>query len=262
MINGKTFWFGLVAAAALAAAGCGDDSGSGGSPGMGGMGGSGPAGANVTAVHLAPEVPTAEDTEVVIFVDGTQIPGVTISYGESTGRVNVPAGTYEIGLGVPGMELLTLPPVTLADGDDFTAVAYRNNETLPLGVFLIDNAADGLEGDDGRVVVAHGANDSLLDPVDIILTDEGACPDPLLDQFAFGTFAPALDLPEANYNLGFDLDPGDCEAEVKFSAPVTPGVTSILVAVDEDTTDESLDPQVWAIVDASDTPLPLIEEMQ
>ena len=60
----------------------------------------------------------------------------------------------------------------------------------------------------------------------------------------------------------FDLDPGDCEAEVKFSAPVTPGVTSILVAVDEDTTDESLDPQVWAIVDASDTPLPLIEEMQ
>jgi hypothetical protein len=35
-------------------------------------------------------------------------------------------------------------------------------------------------------------------------------------------------------------------------------VVSILVAVDEDTTDESLAPQVWAIVDASDTPVALI----
>jgi len=128
--------------------------------------------------------------------------------------------------------------------------------------FVVSNATDGLEDGKGRVFVAHGANDSLLNPVDIILTDEGACPPPLLDQLEFEQVKPdgGLDLDEATYNLGFDLNPGDCTAEVSFSAPVTPGVTTIVVAVDEDTTDESLSPQVWAIINASDAPVALIEQ--
>jgi hypothetical protein len=36
-------------------------------------------------------------------------------------------------------------------------------------------------------------------------------------------------------------------------------VTTIVVAVDEDTTDESLSPQVWAIINASDAPVALIQ---
>ena len=41
---------------------------------------------------------------------------------------------------------------------------------------------------------------------------------------------------------------------------MTPGVTSILVAVDENTTDGELAPQLWAIIDASDEPVALISE--
>ena len=70
----KNFWLGVVAALALAAAGCSDDSGSGGTAGMGGNGGMGgmetPMG-SITAVHLAPEVPAAGATDVTIYVNGT-----------------------------------------------------------------------------------------------------------------------------------------------------------------------------------------------
>lgn len=272
MIRSKHFWLGIVAAAALAATGCGDDgngdggsggmAGTGGTAGNGGMGG-GPSGeATVLAAHFAPEVPAAGDTAVAIYVNGEEVTALgTLEYGQSTGRVPLPApATYDIGIGLPGGDgpLLELEGVALEDGDDIAAVAYRTNEELPVAVFTYDLSTDGLDSGSGRVFVSHGANDSLLDPVDIIVTD--ACPDPLLDQFAFGTTTdPAVDLPAATYDLGFDLDPGDCTAEVPFGAPVTADVTTIVVAVDEDTADESLSPQVWAIVDGSDAPVALIE---
>ena len=73
----------------------------------------------------------------------------------------------------------------------------------------------------------------------------------LLDDLAFGEtrLEGGIDLPAASYNLGFDLAPGDCTAEVPFVAPVTEAVTSVLVAVDQDT-GAGLDAQVWALVDA------------
>jgi hypothetical protein len=156
---------------------------------------------------------------------------------------------------------VTERPATLSDGDDLTVVAYRTNDDPPVSVWVFSNSTDGLASGQGRVFVGHGANDSLLDPVDVIVTDEGGCP-PLLDQFAFGTTAPSegtLDLAEGTVNIGFDLDPGNCTAEAgPVAVPVTADVVSILVAVDENTSDESLAPELWAIVDASDTPLRLI----
>ena len=246
MTKNKTFWVGIVAAAALALTGCGDDATGTGS---------------ITAVHLAPEVPAAGMTDVTVYVNGEA--AAVIAYGESTGRVDLAAGEdYAIGLGTAETELLTLDPFTMPEGADLVAVAYRTNDEPPVGVWVVDIATEGLVAGSGRVFVGHGANDSLLNPVDIIVTDEGACPEPLLDQFAFGTMtAPGdADLPAATYNLGFDLDPGDCTAEVEFSAPVAADLSTIVVAVDEDTTDESLDPQVWAIVDASAAPVSLIAE--
>ena len=276
MNNRKTFWLGIVAAAALAAAGCGDsDSNTGGSGGSagnggeGGMGGSGPSGeATVTAAHLAPEVPAAGDTAVAIYVNGEEVTALgTIEYGESTGRVPLPApATYDIGIGLAGGDgpLLELEGVALADGDDIVAVAYRTNEMLPVAVFTYNNSTDGLPDGSGRVFVSHGANDSLLDPVNISLGEAPDCTT-LIEDFAFGTTEPAagaanLDLPAATYKVGFDLGGDDACAEVgPVDVPVTADVTSIVVAVDEDTTDESVDPELWAIIDASGMPVRLIK---
>jgi hypothetical protein len=267
MIKGRTSWLAFAAALGVGLSGCGDDGadgpgGSGGSGGAGGTGGMEPGTAMVTVVHLAPEIPAAEDTNVDILVNGaTAIED--LAYGESTGRVTLDAGDYTFGVAVAGQTQPVLElPATLSDGDDLTVVAYRTHADPFVSVFVFSNRTDGLASGQGRVFVGHGANDSLLDPVDIIVTDEAACPPALLDEFAFGTTAPSdgnLDLGEGTVNIGFDLSPGDCTAEAgPVAVPVTADVVSILVAVDEDAADESLAPQLWAIVDASDTPLRLI----
>ena len=235
--------------------GAGGAGGEGGMAGEGGMGGAPMGTATVTAAHFAPEVPSAGDTAVAIYVNGEEVTALgTIEYGQTTGRVELPApATYDIGIGLAGGDgpLLELSGVELNDGDDIAAAAYRTNEELPVALFTYNLSTDGLAAGSGRVFVSHGANDSVLDPVDIIVTDAGACPPPLLDDLAFGETRAegGIDLAAATYNLGFDLSPGDCEAEVPFGAPVTAAVTTVLVAVDEDT-GEGLAPQVWALVDA------------
>jgi len=281
MNNRKTFWLGIVAAAALAAMGCGDDNGdnsggnggdagSGGSAGSGGeagMGGAPMGEATVYAAHLAPGVPTADDTAVAIYVNGEEVEALgTISYGEGTGRVPLPApATYDIGIGLAGGDgpLLELEGVMLNDGDDIAAVAYRTNAELPVAVFTYNLSTEGLADGSGRVFVSHGANDSLLDPVNISL---GADPDcsTLIESFAFGATAPGdgedpLDLPADAYPIGFDVADDACPEVGPVDVPVTADVTSVVVAVDEDTTDEALDPQLWAIVDAG-PPLAIIEK--
>ena len=71
-------------------------------------------------------------------------------------------------------------------------------------------------------------------------------------QYLFG----AALLPE-----GATIDRTDAMVqEMSDIAMATPGVTSILVAVDENTTDGELAAQLWAIIDASDEPVALITE--
>ena len=285
MIRKKNIW--LVAAAALTVGlvGCNDSSGSGGSAGSGGSGGSAgsgggggeggeggsggmPEGAQVTVAHFAPEIPTAEDTNVDILVDGTAAIE-DLEYGESTGRVMLDAGTYTFGVAVAGETdpVIELPPTTLEDGDDITVVAYRTNEDPFVNVFVFSNSTEDLESGFGRVNVAHGANDSALDPVTITTSNAAGDADcaALIPDFAFGTQVPEpggepLDVEADALNVGFDVtdDDNDCPDVGPVEVPVTDNVVSIVVAVDEDTEDGSLDPELWAIVDASDEPLPLI----
>lgn len=271
----KTFWLGMVAAMALAVVGCSDDgnggmAGSGGSDGMGGMGGA-PAGtANVTAVHLAPEVPSADSTAVALFVNGEEQTALgTLSYSQSTGKIPLPAGTYDIGIGISGEDdpLLELTGVELTDGTDVVVVAYRTNEELPVDVFVFNNDITGLESGNGRVIVFHGANDSALNPVDVSLGEDPDC-STLIDGFEFGNPHPVdenLDLAADTYQIGFDLTPdddNDCADFGPVGVPVTADVLSILVAVDEDTTDttedaEALNPELWAIIPDAEDPQPI-----
>jgi hypothetical protein len=234
---------------------------------MGGM----PAGmANVTAVHLAPEVPSAESTAVALFVDGAEATDLgTLSYSQSTGKIPLPAGTYDVGIGLPGGDapLLELTDVDLNDGDDVVVVAYRTNDELPVDVFVFVNSTADLAEGQGRVFVGHGANDSALDPVDVSLGEDPDC-STLLPSFAFGDIEPSegvLDLDEGTYSIGFDLTPedeNDCADFGPVDVPVTPNVVSILIAVDEDTTDtddnaEALNPELWAIIPDAEDPQPI-----
>jgi len=266
MKNYKNFGLGIVAVAALAALGCGDDD-SGGAAGSGGM----PmAMANVTAVHLAPEVPSAESTAVALFVNGAEATDLgTLEYSESTGKIALPVGTYDIGIGLPGgaAPLLQLDDVELTEGADLVVVAYRTNAELPVNVFVFVNSTDGLEAGNGRVLVGHGANDSALDPVNVSLGEDPEC-STLIPGFVFETTAPAegvLDLPEGTYKLGFDVtleDENACADVGPVDVPVTPDVVSILIAVDENTEDSSevegaLIPELWAIIPDAADPQPI-----
>ncbi len=63
MGKNRSFWVGIVAAAALAVMGCSDDenggtAGNGGTGGTGGSGGAGEMMGFVTVAHLAPGLPT------------------------------------------------------------------------------------------------------------------------------------------------------------------------------------------------------------
>lgn len=266
MENYKNFWLGIVLAAALAATGCGDDD-NGGAAGAGGM--PMPTG-NVTAVHLAPEVPSADSTAVALFVDGAEATDLgTLEYSQSTGKIALPVGTYNIGIGLPGGDapLLQLDDVELTEGADLVVVAYRTNEELPVDVFVFVNSTDGLETGSGRVFVGHGANDSALDPVNIAVGEDPDC-DTLIPSFDFATTAPAegvLDLAQGTYKIGFDVmvdDENACAGVGPVDVPVMPDVVSILIAVDENTEDSSevegaLTPELWAIIPDAADPQPI-----
>ncbi|MGB5809616.1 MAG: DUF4397 domain-containing protein [Polyangiales bacterium] len=264
-----TLGLAVVAVLGLALVGCGDDSGAtggtAGTAGAGGMGGDAGTGGtgggvvgtgNVTAVHLAPEVPTAEDTEVEIYVNGAAS-GVTLEYSESTGRIPLDAGTYDLGIGLPGADepLLQLDGVEIVDGTDLTVVAYRTNEELPVNVMVFNTSIDGLADGEGRVFVGHGANDPALNPVNIVTVDTPIteCTE-LIPGFVFGDIFPAtgvLDVPATTLTVAFNVTE-DCPpvfADLGVDVPVTPNVASVVVAVDEDTT-EGLAPQLWGMIDA------------
>lgn len=278
MMNRKNIFLSIVTALALGLVGCGDDevaatggTGGAGTGGTGGGGGSTTEMAMVTVAHFAPEVPSAMDTNVDIIVSGDADAVIEdLAYGESTGRVELPPGTYTFAVAVAGETdpVLTIPDVPLAAGTDITVVAYRSGEEAPaspVAVFVFDNSTEGLDSGSGRVFVGHGADDAALDGVNIVTAD-GLMPTmcmPLILDFAFGTTAPGaedppLDLDVDEVFVAFDLDDTCPPATLgPLAVPVNDNVVSLLVAVDEDTTD-GLDVELWAIVDASDAPIPLI----
>ncbi len=256
-----TLGFAMVAAAALAVVGCGDDEengtgGTGGAGATGGAGGSGGAGemAMVRVAHLAPEVPSAENTGVDILLDGAASGIENLQFGNSTGYVSLPAGSYTFGVAPTGSTTSVLDvPATLPAGGIFTVVAYRDSAAaVPVDVLLFDESLMGLASGSGRVLVGHGADAAAVDPVDIV-TDADAV---VVDELAFGTVAGPLDLPAGTVNIGFDtdtaasgggMDANDVLDVGPLAAPVTADVVTLLVAVDTDTT-EGLVPAIYALL--------------
>jgi hypothetical protein len=256
-MNKTTFAFSVVTALALV--GCGD---SGSNSGTGGTGGTPTNMAMVRAAHLAPGVPSAEDTAVDILVNGASS-GITLEFGESSGFVELPPGDYTFGIAAAGStdSVLDIGPVTLLAGDILNAIAYRDETSdapVPVSAFAIPGVNTAPAGQ-GTLYVAHGADDALLDPVDVINTIPGACPDPIINDFAFGTVTDALPLPEGTLNIGFSLDSTpECQLDAgPLAAPVTADVVTIAVAVDTDTSAE-LAPAVYALLPGTEGAIPTL----
>jgi hypothetical protein len=212
---------------------------------------------------LAPEIPEAGNTAVDILLDGV-FSGITLTFGQATGFVPLPAGSYEVGIAPAGSTtpVLTLPLV-LAQGDIVTAVAIRDTEIMvtdsPIAVLAFPGSTDDLPDGEGRVFVGHGADDTLLNPVGVI--DATNCPPPIINEFAFATVAGPLDLPEVTIPVAFSLRPSDDECAVSagpLDAPVTPGVVTILVAVDNDVSNESLAPAIYALIGDAEGTIPTL----
>ena len=219
--------------------------------------------AQVRIAHLAPEVPAPGDTNVDILVNGnTEI--TNVEFREATGFVELPVGDYTFGIAPAG----TGDPVfeftaTLEANAILTVVAYRtvaSGAADPVGVLVFDGSTDGLPIGTGRVIVGHGADDSLLDPVNVL--DTGDCPEPLLPNFEFGAVSTSLDLDIAGVNIAFNL-PSSPECRVDagpLAAPITDDVVTLLVAVDNDVDDGSLAPAVYAIIgDFAGNDIPALE---
>ena len=107
----------------------------------------------------------------------------------------------------------------------------------------------------------------VLDPVDVSVGEDPMC-STLIPGFVFETTAPeegVLDLDAGTYQIGFDLTPDDeneCADFGPVPVPVNPGVVSILIAVDENTTDTAdeegaLNPELWAIIPDAEDPQPI-----
>jgi len=250
MKNNKKFWLGFVAAAALAAVGCGDDE-NGGAAGSGGMGGSGGAGemATVRVAHLGTDLPTAEDTAVDITVDGAvAIEGLT--FAQSTGFVSLTAGEHTFGVNVAGTDTEVFSITTTLPADSIStivAIASVNVETdaqNPLNVLLFNGDLTDLPLGSGRVLVGHGFDAAAFEIVDVILPAACEADGALVADLEFATVRDVADLPADDYVIALAV-PDSCEPAVgPLTAPVTADVATLLIAA----ADASGTPQVYAII--------------
>ncbi len=191
--------------------------------------------------------------------------------------------------------MLDLGEVTLEAGQDITVVAYRSGEEAPeppVAVFFFDNSTEGLAAGVGRVLVGHGADDAALDRVDVVVlptpapaasVKQGAGGNGgsagsggaggsggddctvLINDFEFGTQTPPPEIElqgGGSVTLAFNLESQEtCPPFVPESGievPITANEVSILVAVDEDTS-EGVDAELWALVGTNREPIPLID---
>ena len=267
-LRGASAFLLVLGALALGLIGCSETSNGGGDGGVGGDGGTGgaPPTGNVTVTHFAPEVPTAADTTVVVWINN-EASSLPVTYGTSTGRQALEAGSYTFGLGTATEELVTLATgVVVEAGDDLVLVAYRDEAAvtppanLPVNLSVLRTDTNELDELDGRLIVLHGADNAALSPVDVIDNDD--CPPPLIAGLVFGadattdiTMAPLS--PSDPYNLGLDItDNATCDAAVLFRARVAAGVSTVVVPVDEGV-DAELDVEVWGLPGPFDTPVRL-----
>jgi hypothetical protein len=93
--------------------------------------------------HLAPFAPGGATADVRL-ADGTAVVE-GVEFGDVTGFLELPAGTYDLTITAPGGEpvLINPQPVTFSDGDIISAFASGDGSNQDLGVFAWPPDAEG-----------------------------------------------------------------------------------------------------------------------
>ena len=149
--------------------------------------------ARVRVAHFSPDAPAVE-----IYVGGENSGIQTLEFGDVSGWVELPEGTYSVAVVPAGMsaEDAAIGPVDLPlDAGTWTTVAAIGslaNGTLTATTIAEDYSA--LTGSDSRVMVFHAIEDAPA--VDVILPDGTA----LISDLAFGEAA-ELTVPADSYSL-------------------------------------------------------------
>jgi cysteine-rich repeat protein len=213
--------------------------------------------------HLAPEIPTAQNTAVDIYIDGALTSAQGLTFGNSTGFEEFPPGEYLLGIAPAGGEPTFSFTISLSPRQISTVVVIRTvaNRGLPLDVIVLDGSLDGLQVGNGRLVLGHGADDTSLAVIDGINTND--CPPPVLgfESVIFGTARGPGDF-AVGVEPGAMAAPGSCVPLAGPSAtPIYPGIAVLSVVVDLDTVDGSLDVAGFAMIGDAEGPIPRVPEL-
>lgn len=158
--------------------------------------------ARVRVAHLAPFADTAAGTSVTVAVDGDAILE-DFTYGEFTGYLDLPPGTYQItvtptGAGAPAIT----GSATLADNVDYTLAAVGNGSLQDLGLLALvdDNAAPAAGNLKLRIVHAAPFADTLA-ATEVSVRSDGGDVIAGLTNVPFNAASDVLQIPAGNYDL-------------------------------------------------------------
>ncbi len=181
----------------------------------------------VRVIHLSPDAPGVD-----IWVNTTARVANDLSFGDSTGYLDVDAGSYDFDVSAAGSSaadaVLSIGDADLMPDRSYTAVAYDNLGTIQ-AILLADSTADIPEGNI-RVRAIHTA--AGVGEVDIWnIPSDGSTPTPLYENVGFGVAGAELDLPAGAYTIGFDVD-NDASPDLIFELPaLTAGTHANIFAV-------------------------------
>lgn len=148
---------------------------------------------HIRVAHFSPDTPAVE-----IFVNGQPSGIQALSFGDISGWVELPAGTYSIAVAPygAGIEAAAIGPAnfTLGSGAWITVAATGSLNAGTLGADVIREDYSPIPAGDARVTVFHGIEDAPA--VDVILPDGTK----LISNLAFGS-ARTLSVPAGTYDL-------------------------------------------------------------
>lgn len=148
---------------------------------------------HVRVAHLSPDTPAVE-----VFLDGESSGIQTLRFGEISGWVELPAGTYSVAVAPAGagIDAAAIGPAnfTLPAGAWITVAATGSLADGTLGVDVISEDYSPIPTGETRVTVFHGIEDAPA--VDVILPDGTA----LISDLRFGQ-SDTLSVPAGTYSL-------------------------------------------------------------